>query len=283
MKNKELIQKLESLKEVKPDTAWKHESRVLLLNQISSTCSDKKMSVFVRIRDFFAQPSFAVIFVLALLIISSIFGVRAAHLRPGDSLYIAQIISEKTQLAFTFNEEKRTKLEMKFANDRAKLIAEMLAEASFKTEDEEKSNKLAEDFKKEIGIVKEKIQEMKLAESEEETAYVVGANLGKEDKGLEIYEKDMPDSTSSSSVENSEDLEDEENNADIQEPEEENASSTEATTEQYSNKLDYTHKKLEEAEELFNQQDYNGTLNKLEEVDALLSESGSGLATSTKE
>lgn len=286
MNEKELIQKLNSLKEIKPDNSWKHQNREILYSQVKNSAGPRKQNIFVSIREFFAQPSFAIVSLVAFLIVGSFFSVRAVNLRPGDSLYIAQVISEKAQLAITFDQEKRSKMEMQFASDRAKMIARVLAEANLEDESNEKSIKLTEDFKREINIVKNKIQEMKLAEeskiasgaeteNREEDVYVMGASLGKDEQGLEFLEAPETEASQATPESGGE--------AVVASSELEGESDEGGST----GKLDNTHKKLEEAEELFDQKDYNGAFSKLEEIDSLDTEGKNSnpetSATSTEE
>lgn len=262
MTEKELIQKLNNLKEIKPDNQWKIESREILYSQISNSTIQKSQSVFVAIREFFAKPSFAVVGLMAFFIVGSILGVNATNnLRPGDSLYIAQIISEKAQLVITFDKEEKNNLELKFANERAKKIAQVLSEASVGTDDNsnpKKNDKLLADFKKEINIVREKINDRKTTdnniafeteEEEEEEVFVMGASMEKEEQGLQISENN----TEESGIETKD-----------------NDLSADLTQEDSDIEVGDTHKKLEEAETLFDNKDYDGAFNKLTELEAIL-------------
>lgn len=241
MNNKEIISKIKDLQNIKADQQWKTDNRNFLYAKISETENAlPETNLFVNIatgiKNFFAQPSFAIVLVVALVVASSLFGARAMNFMPGDSLYIAQIMSEEAQLALTFDQEKKNKLGIKFASDRAKQITEVLAQAKL-GEPNEKEVELKQDFQKEIDIVKNKLAEMQ-NEEEDEDAMVFSANLSKEDQGVEIA---SPNSSES-------------NNQTTKEGEE----------------ADNAHDMLAEAEELFNQKDYDGAKQKIEEVDALI-------------
>lgn len=272
MNNKELIQKLEGLKSIKPSQDWKQSNRAILYSQISNNSSKVKFSVMSLVREFFSQPSFALFAVLAIVIFGSIFSFGAVQTKPGDSLYIAKLISERAQLAITFDEVKKNKLNIKFAHERAKEIARVLSGTDYSNEEDlDEKEKLQQDFKKEIDTVRQKINDIKVASesttevNSEEDIYVVGANLGRDDNGIQISEgpEDVVISpvTPETPVEATDD-EGEETAA---------TSTTEQETEEDENAdLEEANKKLEEAEELFSNSDYEGTVSKLEEVDAIL-------------
>ena len=137
MENKELIKQLNNLKSIVPDSGWKERNRNVLFSQISSSdviaSSEAKgfASIFVipqKMVRILSTPSWAVFFVCFIVLSGSVFSVGAARLsKPDSSLYIARIISEKARLAVTFNEDEKTKLGFKFANDHAKDIMEVLS------------------------------------------------------------------------------------------------------------------------------------------------------------
>ncbi len=55
-----------------------------------------------------AKPVWAIVIILSVAVSGSFASVYASKdAKPGDSLYIAKIISEKTQQAMTFNETEK--------------------------------------------------------------------------------------------------------------------------------------------------------------------------------
>jgi len=276
MNNKELIEKLNSLKAVGPDNGWREDNREILTSQIfNSTVASEEcdLAVFTlpqKITRFFSQPAWAV-FLIALIIISGgVFSTRAARdIKPGGSLFIARIISEKAQLAITFNKEEKNKLGIKFASDHAKEITRVLAETDLSEENKIKTDKLTQDFKREINEVRNKLREMNIAKEEgvkeeinEGEADVFSANLKREEEGVKLY---FPKSGES---EESDQAEDDSEQAISKE---EVATSTGETFNADSGaNLEDAHKILEEAEELFDEKDYDGAEDKLEEVDAII-------------
>jgi hypothetical protein len=85
----------------------------------------------------------------------------AQDAKPGDSLYIAKRATEKTKLAFTFDNEKKAMLGLEFAGNRAEEIGLILSEArEDEVEREATVNELVENFKNEIDNIKSRLQEI---------------------------------------------------------------------------------------------------------------------------
>ncbi len=247
MTNKEIISQLQELKKIKADQEWKKKTRDFLYAKISEENNENNSillnnSFIARsinsIKNFFAQPSFAVIVITALIIGSCLFGVRAINSMPGDSLYIAQIISEKAQLAITFDQEKKTKLGIKFASDHAKKITDVLAQAKVSNGFDGDKEELIQNFKKEINIVKDKIATIQNNEPQDQDKIFFSANLEKDDKGLNISSNYSEEKNETNEVQETESIS--------------------------------AHEILNQAEKLFDQQDYNGAKQKIEEIDALI-------------
>ncbi|MDD4333072.1 MAG: DUF5667 domain-containing protein [Patescibacteria group bacterium] len=256
MTEQELIAQINNLKTIQPDKTWKEQNREILYTQISNSAPQiAKTNIFVSsivaVKEFFAQPSLALVIFLSVIIGGSIFGTSAFTAKPGDSLYIARVISEKAQLAITFGKEEKTKLEIKFANDRAKEIAQLLSEQNQNQADAEK---LTSDFKKEINIVKTKIQQIKIADktstqNQEDTLQVFGANAQRDGQGIQI--SDSNNTTVANNTANT-----------VSSSAPKNATSTPA---------EETHQKiLREAQELFDQKDYTGAGDKIDEINSLI-------------
>ncbi len=285
--DKDIILKLNSLKAVKPESQWKAENRNILFNQISNSSASSVESEFEfilsiprQVLRFISQPAWAVFFIA--LIALSVFSVSAAkYTKPGDSLYIAKRISERAQLAITFNKEKKTKLDIKFASDHAKGITQVLS--NIESDNEEKVERLTRDFKREVNIVREKLNEVKT----DEEMQVFTTSLGKGNKGMQISNLDDEElGIIEEGIEEEKSLEP----APAEEAAKEEASATstlqegppirraggqaEQGTEESIGTLlsdiEEVHKKLGEAEALFDENDYDGTFEKLEEVDELI-------------
>ena len=279
MENKELIRKINNLKSMAPDKEWKERNRGILFSQISATAvpaaeeTGAMIKIFVllqRLVRIFSTPAWAVFFVCLLVVAGSVFSVGAARLtKPDSSLYIARIISEKAQLAVTFGEEKKAKLSFRFANDHAKDITEILAKTDPSDEaGKSKTEKLSENFKKEMTVAKTKLKEMgapvKPVKTEgDEEIKVFSANLKKEERGMQVSEPQPKEEPVAGKNQTDAGI--------IKTEEEAKATNTPAgEISGHSANLGDAYKMLEEAEELLNEKDHSGTLNKLEEANNIV-------------
>ncbi len=216
---------------MKADKDWKENSRSFLFSEVkSSVVENEEISLLKRILfspttvfSAAVQQAWAVA-IIAVIIIGGVFSTQAAsqNARPGDSLYLARVLSEKAKVAVTFNKEERVKLDTKLASNRAKDITEVLAEIDSgddsNEESKKKAEKLSESFKEEIETVKKNMEEMENMKTEseenkqeedqiamingqepgeEEAIFGIGSvssapevkvtDAGKEDKGVEVY------------------------------------------------------------------------------------------------
>jgi len=208
--SKEFREKLNSLQLIKADDSWKESNRNVLLSQIDNTRESDNHQHLFNLRPFsmsrFFAPAYQPIIIAAfsLLVVvagtTSLFASR--NTKPGDSLYIAKKISEKTQYALTFNEKSKAALNIKFARNRAEELGRILDEGvnHDMPVDQEAVAKLRKDIKKEIvevrsrvnSFVKEENVEVAvvLDEKEEESnnGSVFSANLSKEGEGYSLSE-----------------------------------------------------------------------------------------------
>lgn len=228
LNDKQIINHLKTMTNVKPDSDWKTKNRELLYNQISSTRNTNKTGAF-GFKYFFnnnivfqylqtiPQPSLVAVFIFVFLVSGSAISLRASENSiPGDSFYIAKIVGEKTQLALTFDEKDKARLGLEFAGKRAKEINQVLADTESSVSNDEKVEKLVVNFKKEIKVAKsrlEKINQNKIVENnkivdnnktaivdsgvekpaeeklaEEAETEIFSANTGKDDVGINIYD-----------------------------------------------------------------------------------------------
>lgn len=283
MNEQDLLKQLNNLNNIKPSAEWKKESRDILLNQIHNT-EDVKISKFKIFMEILprqlveqaAQPAMAVFLILLFVLGGGIFGLKAAQdTKPGDSLYIAKIISEKAYLALTFDKKKKAKLGIEFASNRTKEM-ESIMNSNENGDKKERTEKLAEGFRKEITAVKTRIVEMNIENSNnntemelenEEDLQIFSANIGKTDEGMQIGITITEDTEESQNAQNKI-TEDAEDIIDV-----EILDTTSTSTE---SDLD---KALGEAEELFNNEDYEGALDKLTEVNNIINNLETGSST----
>lgn len=248
MIEKELLSQLNSLKNIRPAAEWKKTGREVLISQIYSgqESEDKGISIFeifFKKTEWLAQPVGVFLLIISAIFGSGILSIKAARdTKPGDSLYIAKIISEKTQQAITFDEKEKAKLEIKFAGNRADEIAKVLEQDDSEKKDD-RVEKLTNDFKKEISAAKTRLEKM---------------NGGKAENKVE---ENSASSSQVASVEDqvfSADFEKTKNGMQI-DMKENDAPAAESPK-----------KVLDEAKQLFEKEDYTGTLDKLEEANAIL-------------
>ena len=230
MTEQELIKQLNSLNKIKLDNQWKNDNREILLNQISSSQEEAQISRLASLRSGFrilenmlpqqlirqlSQPVWAVVLIMVIVFGGGIVSLNASRdTKPGDSLYIAKVISEKAQLAVTFNEKEKAKLGIEFAGNRAKEITQVLAEADNAIKEKDaKVEKLTKDFKKEINTVKSRLVKINAVQrsqdiegakditddelniTTDETIGVFSANLEKSDQRMEVSEPSDLEST----------------------------------------------------------------------------------------
>jgi len=200
--DKTIIGHIKKLSQVAPDESWKQKNRELLYNQISSTINDNVLTAFT-FGDFFRkniffqyiltipQSSLVAVFIFAFLASGSIFGLRASeNSLPGDSLYIAKIVSEKTQQAFTFDDKDKAILSLEFAGKRAKEIDQVLAGVDVSKKNSEQVEKLVSDFKKEIGQAKIRLEKISKAKEQEKIDDQQNANTTKSAEVVATAETD---------------------------------------------------------------------------------------------
>lgn len=281
MKSFDIKKELLNLRSIQPDAEWKNSSREILACQIQNSASEElNLSLSAVIAEprklirFISQPAFAVFSILLVLVAGGGGSIYAANnSKPGDSLYIARIVSEQAQLAITFNSEKKEQLGLKFANDRAITITQVLSETNSE-DNHEKVEKLTGDFKKEIGLVRSKISiirnsqnnvakiDSNESDANTQSEEVFSANLSKDDKGVQISEPNKQ-------VEESKPGDDLKNNQ--TEKVETNIASSSVQEEVKSAELNTDASTIvAEAEKLFDEKNYNGAYDQLQKVDNII-------------
>lgn len=213
-------------------------------------------------KTFFHQPALVTSTILLVVLGGGIFSVNASrNTKPGDSLYIAKIISEKTRAAITFDDGAKAKLGLEFAGNRAKEIAQVLAEPENGGK-EAKVEKLSQSFRKEIVAAKENLKKINAIENNsEEDLQIFSANSSKDDKGMQIYDPNKKEEENK--------IEEIKTEPVIEIPAQGgNIASSTANVSVGIGKV------LDEAEKLFSEQNYDGTLTKLEEANGIIDNIG---------
>ena len=276
MTEKDLLVKLHNLKNIKPDRAWADSSREILLSQIGQGETLEPVGKFyllkeifsLRSLDWFTQPVAFVVLILLSVFVGGTYSLRAARdTKPGDSLYIAKIISEKTQQAITFNEKEKAKLGLEFATNRAKEMAQVMDETNNASNKNAQVSQLADEFRKEISSAQARLDKISNGKhdvnSKKQGAdkttpanvantatdansdggdedQVFSADSGKDNKGMKISDNASKTGTDVPAV------------ADVNDPK----------------------KTLDEAVKLLDNKDINGTLSKLEEAAKIINKEG---------
>ena len=311
MEDKDLISQLNKLKEIKPSAKWQEENRSILMNQLYSLGSNLDARETAKTKLSFKwlanlpQPAMAAFLIVIVIMGGGIMSIKAAkNSVPGQALYIAKIINEKTHQAITFDQEKKARLGLTFAHNRAKELKEVLAQEDEQVENAERAQQLVVNFKKELAIAKERIVKInerapktiveeplneidanlstdEIAVLDVEDGQMFSANLGKEENGIQIGDSEIveepvkevatepqEDTVAATEPATTTDSEQAEGQA-LQDGGQ--ASTTEpVATEESAGAADV----LEEAQALLETQDYDATLSKLEEADDLIEQAG---------
>ncbi|MCD4762286.1 DUF5667 domain-containing protein, partial [bacterium] len=282
---KDIILKLNSLKKVAPTKSWKEQNRGVLMSQIAQTGETVEFSwlrttfqklAFSMLQQT-ARPTVAVFLIVIFVFGGGLISIRAAkNTAPGDSLYIAKIVSEKTQLALTFDQKEKIRLGLMFARNRAEEINKILS-----NENEEESGKvvakLKDNFRKELSQARERLKNINVnqslaleavsqetGEEASEENQVFSANLGKDEKGISISGEDE-EKTVEETIVNEEVVADEEAPTSTPETVEEATSSVSAIIDDEEKEVN-PQEILDEAGVLLANQDYTAVLSKLDEA-----------------
>ncbi len=307
MNEKDLLKQLNKYKDIKPDTVWKSRNREILLKQVFNAGTENEgFAGFDWIKGFAStlRPGFlthlhyssiAIALVLFFVMGGGVFSLKAAqNTKPGDSLYLAKIVSEKTQLALAIGEKNKVRLGIAFAGNRAEEINKVMAENELmedvSVEGKEKVERLVNDFKKEIDSVKNRIAKINLKENKQpqiitkedemveevvedvvsvveiDDSQVFSANLGKDENGIQISDSNSSEVDATPEVE----VEDvEKGTTTIGISEEVTSTSSDPLMAEWAVDND-PQSILRQAEEFLNVEDYEATLSKLHEADEII-------------
>jgi hypothetical protein len=165
MTDKQLIQQLNKLKNIKPSQEWQKNSRSVLYNQINNSGGvnlsawsnfwiNFKSLTSLSYRPIAVMASFLIIILTASFFSHQWFQTS----KPNESLYIARIISEKAKLNTVLNSASREKMAAFFAMSHAEDISDILADPNFDfVANQDKVVELNEDFNREIAAAKDRV------------------------------------------------------------------------------------------------------------------------------
>lgn len=283
MSEKDLIVKLNNLKNISPDNSWLKSNRELLLSQISNSGAKKisgRENFFINLSSFFkasAQPAYSFGVFVFILLFTSLFAHQLfSKTKPTDSLYIARIISEKAKLSTVINSESRDKLAMQFANERAQEISAVLSDPNFNNDSNKvEVAKLNNNFNEELATVKTKIKNLKpvakvaknnLASSSSDSFSIAENN--KDTSGVQLFEnpnnKVIVDSNKK--VEAASALKSLNPSATLTLTVKATSTKIAAT----SSDIVSTNSIIDQAQKLFDNKDYSQASNKLKEVNSII-------------
>lgn len=191
MTEKELLQKLNNLRAIKPATEFKAANRLLLLAQISQGEDVKSLGAMARLNIFFSRlfrPYAVAIMIVLFFAASGVSGWQLSHqAQPGDSLYLAKRLSERTKMLMTVDDKAKNRLNLEFAGNR---VAEInLLRQADNQDNEASAEHLKSDFKKEISQVKERLTKFnidKKVETSKESDDFVSAGAMKDGGRIEV-------------------------------------------------------------------------------------------------
>jgi len=271
MTERDLLTKLKKLKSVSANAFWKKANREILFSQIAGGKEPERANWFEVFENFlpermvfvFSKPV-AVFAVIALIIFGGgAFSLWAsANSKPGDSLYIAKIINEKTKQALTFDSKAKAQLNLEFAGNRATEATQVLSETGTDQEKSAQLDELSTNFKKELTAVKSRLAKINpnstsknndngnpdnAGTAGDEKVQVFGSVLEKTDQGLQVS-----DNTQNTNINNS------------------NNQAATTTKPGGAAVFSPTDSALAAAEKLFDQKDYQGSLDKLKEVSTII-------------
>ncbi|NTU98949.1 hypothetical protein HGA64_03000 [Candidatus Falkowbacteria bacterium] len=211
---KTVVAKLNGLNDIVPSTEWKERTREILRMQINAGAQAEKVGVFEVIDNLMpswlsglsSKPVAVFTLIVLAVVTGSYASLRASRqTKPGDSLYVAKMVGEKTQMALTFNEVDKAKLNLEFASNRVEEMSRVSAEPV-----QQKDQAIADlnsSFTNQIDQAKSRLT--KLAQSQpaaapvkpaaskpspktlavgDDKVTVTGANLGKDNVSMQIAE-----------------------------------------------------------------------------------------------
>ena len=280
MTERDLLTKLKNLKSVSAPVAWKKANRDILFSQIAGGKEPEQASWFEVFENFlpekmvfvFSKPV-AVFAVIALIIFGggAVSIAASARSKPGDSLYIAKIISEKTKQALTFDSRAKARLNLEFAGNRATEATQVLSEAGTAEDKSAQLDELSTNFKKELTAVKSRLAKINpnstsknndngnpdnAGTAGDEKVQVFGSALEKTDQGLEVSD----------------------NTQNINKTDSNNQAAT-TTNPSGAAVFSPTDSVLADAEKLFDQKDYQGSMDKLKELSVIIDQGESTIVT----
>ncbi len=173
MNDKKLIEQLNKLKNIQPDSSWKKENRNILFNQISNSYVDVYKSSFQEkvkslpavLGNMLSKPVLAVIIVAILIGGVGIAVQPAYYSKPGDTFYFAKKITQKIRLALVLDKTEKAKMNIRFSSNHAKDITKVLSDSDFS--DKKLAQELQGNFRQDLSMVKSGLRSITISDMEE--------------------------------------------------------------------------------------------------------------------
>jgi hypothetical protein len=168
MKDQELLNQLNNLAQVKPSQAWLASNREILASQIySGTPETSELSWAVKLNLFgsrILQPQYIAMMIVVFFVSSGVVGYQSSQdTKPGDTMYQAKRIGERAQLMMTFNDVSRAKLNLSLASERVEELKQVTVEIELnKSQAPEKLANAKESAKRQIAVARENVSRLKL-------------------------------------------------------------------------------------------------------------------------
>lgn len=263
-----IIQKLKKLQSIQPSKEWETKQSAVMEAQVyngSAPAAKRELGFFsnflLLFKSTFSQPGIMVGTILTIIIVGGGLAtyVVGRQAKPGDSLYFTKEINDQVKLAMRFDREEQNKLKLAMAQERVAEMANLDKEA-----DKEKAEAISKEFQATLNNVKEELDKVSKENS-------VAVSVKKNNKTIPV---------ASVAVSNN-------NNIDKTTPDDQgdNVASTSseegtfsvATGQTKDGRIEISEpvnvsarQMIEEAETLFANADYDGTIDKLQAASELL-------------
>lgn len=167
MSNRYIIEKLKTLKNLevggRPQDSWVKSNKDILLNQISPLAQGVKQQnyYFRLVEDFFSQQVFRPVLGAGVVIVGYFFCVSlltvASASLPGDMLYPIKTAGENVQMAMTFKEENKVKLQMDFISRRGDELQQIVRQPESSQTKKEKVVTAVKKISKDVKEINDKL------------------------------------------------------------------------------------------------------------------------------
>ncbi len=186
MNDKKLIEQLNKLKNIQPDSSWKKENRSILFNQISNSYVDLYKSSFQEklkslpavLGNMLSKPVWAIIIVAILIGGAGIAVQPAYYSKPGDTFYFAKKITQKIRLALVLDKTEKAKMNIRFSSNHAKDITEVLSDSDFS--DKRLAQELQGNFRQDLSMVKSGLRSITTSDMEEAKGSAIATSTSEE-------------------------------------------------------------------------------------------------------